>query len=135
VSTDNPVIMFIFLIYSLVLRWGNVSNSNVTMKFAQLHYFLSQNIIPYDPPSQKLGGTCHPLKICPWLASGPCAVASGLFYLSLPPWLKPSVTPQIIAMQNKICKKEDILTFLNVLGDSFISHEKCGLVLQKEDVL
>jgi len=36
--------MFIFLIDSLNLRWGNVSNSNATMKFAQLHYFLSQNI-------------------------------------------------------------------------------------------
>jgi len=44
VSTDNPVIMFIFLIYSLALCWGNVSNSNVTMTFAQLHYFLSQNV-------------------------------------------------------------------------------------------
>ena len=38
--------MLIFLIYSLILCWGNVSNSNVTMKFAQIHYryFLSQNI-------------------------------------------------------------------------------------------
>jgi len=36
--------MFIFLIYSLVLCWKYVSNSNVTMKFAQLHYVSSQNV-------------------------------------------------------------------------------------------
>jgi len=30
VSTDNPVMMLIFIIYSLVLCWGNVSNSKVT---------------------------------------------------------------------------------------------------------
>jgi len=39
VSTDNPVMMLIFLIYSLALCWRNVSNSNVTTKFAQLNYF------------------------------------------------------------------------------------------------
>jgi len=54
VSTDNPVIMLIFLICSMVLCWVNVSNSNATMKFAQLHYFLSQNVgwdkIYYVPP-------------------------------------------------------------------------------------
>jgi len=50
-------------------------------------------------------------------------VASGPFYLSLPPRLKPLVTPVIIAMQNKKCKKEDILTILNVLGDYLISHQ------------
>jgi len=44
VSTDNPVIVLIFLIYSLILCWGNVSNSNVIMKFAQLHYFSSENV-------------------------------------------------------------------------------------------
>jgi len=38
------MIMLIFLIYSLALCWGNVSNSNVTMKFAQVYCFLSQNI-------------------------------------------------------------------------------------------
>jgi len=41
---------------------GNISNSNVTMKFAQLHYFLLQNVegnkIYYVPPVQKLRGTC-----------------------------------------------------------------------------
>jgi len=37
-------------------------------------------------------------------------------------------------MQNKKFKKEEILTFLNVLGHYFISHEKNGHVLQKEDV-
>jgi len=59
----------------------------------------------------------------------------GLFHLSLPPWLKPLLTSLIIiAMQNKKCKKEDILTFLNVLGDYFISHEHIEHVLQKEDV-
>jgi len=36
--------MLIFLIYSLILCWGNVSNSNVNMKFAQIQYFLSQNV-------------------------------------------------------------------------------------------
>jgi len=63
VSTDNPVL--IFLIYSLVLCWGNVSNSNVTMKFAQLHYVLSQNVggtkdIMF-PTVQKLGRKCPPV--------------------------------------------------------------------------
>ena len=43
-SIDNPVIMLIFPIYFLVSYWENVSDSNVTMKFAQLHYFLPQNI-------------------------------------------------------------------------------------------
>ena len=73
-STDNPVIMFIFLIYSLVPCWVNVSNSNVAMKFTQLHYFLSQNV----------GGTkdiMSPLSKC-WgdmsppspLKLGPCMV-------------------------------------------------------------
>jgi len=37
-------------------------------------------------------------------------------------------------MQNKKCKMENVLTFLNVLGDYFISHEKIGHVFQKEDV-
>jgi len=32
------------------------------------------------------------------------------------------------------CKKEDILTFLNVHGDYFISHEKSGHVLQNENI-
>jgi len=65
-STDNPVIMLIFLIYSPVVCWGNVSNSNVTVKFAQLHYFLSQNvggpkdIVPHCP---KVGG--HVLPVPP----------------------------------------------------------------------
>jgi len=61
--------MFSILIYSLALCWGNVSNSNVTMKFAQLHYFLSQNIggaKRYDvPPVQKLEGTCPPITTVP----------------------------------------------------------------------
>jgi len=43
VSADNAVIMLIFLVYSLILCWGIVSKSNITMKFAQIHYFLSQN--------------------------------------------------------------------------------------------
>jgi len=43
-TTDSPVVMFIFLIYSLALCWGNVYKSKITMTFAQLHYFLSQNI-------------------------------------------------------------------------------------------
>jgi len=64
VSTDNPVITFIFLVYALVLCWGNVSNSNVTMKFAQLHHFSSQNVEGtkniMSPPVQNLEGTCPP---------------------------------------------------------------------------
>ena len=44
------------------------------------------------------------------------------------------VTPLIIAMQNKKCTKEDILTFFNVLGEYFIFLEKSGHVLQKEGV-
>ena len=35
VSADNLVIMFIFLIYSLAWCLGNVSNSNVSMKFVK----------------------------------------------------------------------------------------------------
>jgi len=66
VSTDNPVIVLIFLIYSLVLCWGNVSNSNVTMKFTQPHYISSQNVGGdkryYVPPCPKVGGTCHPFS-------------------------------------------------------------------------
>jgi len=64
--------MIIFLIYSLVLCWANVSNSNVTIKFAQLHYFLSQNVggtKDIMPPCPKVGGTCPPVppfKIGPW---------------------------------------------------------------------
>ena len=71
-STNNPVIVLIFLIYSLVLCWGNVSNSNVTMKFEQLHYFSRQNVGGdkryYVPPVQKLGGICPPHKLGPCLA-------------------------------------------------------------------
>jgi len=55
--------MFVFLIYSLVLCWGNVSNSDVTVKFAQLHYFLSQNVGGTKDnmsPFPKVGGTCPP---------------------------------------------------------------------------
>jgi len=37
----------------------------------------------------------------------------------------------MIVIQNKKCEKEDILTFFNVLGDYFISHEKSGPVLKK----
>jgi len=36
-------------------------------------------------------------------------------------------------MSNNKCKKEDILTFLNVLVEYSISHEKSGHVIQKED--
>jgi len=37
-------------------------------------------------------------------------------------------------MQHKNCKKQDVLTFSNFLGEYFISHETNGNVLQKEDV-
>jgi len=69
VSTDNPVKMLIFLNYSLVLCLGNVCNSNVTMKFARLHYFLSQNVGEtkdiMSPSVQKLRGTCPPMNSVP----------------------------------------------------------------------
>jgi len=68
------------------------------------------------------------------LASGPRQWPVGPFYLNLPPCLKTFLTPVLIAMQNKECEKTDILTFLNALADYFISHEKSGHVLQKEDV-
>jgi len=65
--------MFIFLIYSQALCWGNIFNSNVTMKFAQLHYFFSQNIggdnYYYVPHAQKLGKTTSPRSS---LKLGPC---------------------------------------------------------------
>jgi len=56
--------MFIFLIYSLALCWGNVSNSKVTMTFAQLHYFLSQKHWEGQkilcPPCSNVGGELSP---------------------------------------------------------------------------
>jgi len=60
VSTDNPVIMFMFFMYSLVLCWGNISNSKATWN---LHNYLSfydkmlggQNIL-CPPLSKSLGG-------------------------------------------------------------------------------
>ena len=65
--------MPIFLIYSLILCWGNVSNSNVNMKFAQIQYFLSQNVGRtkdiMSPLFQKLGGHVPPFphKLGPWI--------------------------------------------------------------------
>jgi len=65
VSTDNPGITFILLTYALVLCWGNISNSNATMKFAQLHYFSSQNVggdkIYYAPLSKSWGRHVPPV--------------------------------------------------------------------------
>jgi len=58
-------------------------------------------------------------------------MASGPFELSLPSWLKTLVTPLFIAMQNKKRKNEDILTFLNVLGDYFFSYEKVDMYSKK----
>jgi len=64
-TTDNPVIMFIFLICTLVLCWANVSHSNVTMKFAHVHHFSSQNVGGdkryYVPPCPKVGGDMSPV--------------------------------------------------------------------------
>ena len=58
--------MLIFLNYLLTLCWVNVSNSNVTMIFAKLHYFLSQNIGEtkdnMSPPVQKLGLNVPPFS-------------------------------------------------------------------------
>jgi len=78
--------MFIFLIYSLGLCWGNVSNSNVTMKFAQLHYFLSQNIGGtkdiMSPSVQKLGGhvSRSPINSVPGQGHGVAVVTSYSHY-------------------------------------------------------
>ena len=51
---------------------GNVPNSNVTIKFAQIHYFLWQNVGEdkryYVLLAQKLWGTCPPINSVP--ASG-----------------------------------------------------------------
>ena len=56
-SSDN--------VYFLSFSPGNISNSNVTIKLAQLHYFLSQNIggtkDNMSPSVQKLGDTPPPL--------------------------------------------------------------------------
>jgi len=59
--------MSIFLIYSLVLFWG-VSNSNVTMKVVQLHYFYhkifgDKRYCVSSCPN--VGGTCPPLNSAP----------------------------------------------------------------------
>jgi len=73
--------MFICIIYSLALCWGNASNSNVTMKFAQLHYFLSQNVGGgkdiISPLSKSWGGhvlpvPSHKLGPCLYLFTGFC---------------------------------------------------------------
>jgi len=56
--------MFIFPINYLALCWENFSNCNVTMKFAQLHYFLSQNIGGKNilsPPCPKVGRDMPPV--------------------------------------------------------------------------
>jgi len=63
--------MLILHIYYLALCWGNVSNSNVNMKFAQIHYFLSQNVGGdkryyvggHAPP--KVGRICPPHQLGP----------------------------------------------------------------------
>jgi len=52
------------LIFFSFIPWfyagGNVSNRIVTIKFAQIHYFLSQNVggnkMYYLPPCPKVGG-------------------------------------------------------------------------------
>jgi len=61
-------------------------------------------------------------------------LASGPLLAKFSPWMKPLVAPLIMTMSNNKCKKEDILTFFNVLGEYFISHEKRGHVLQNEGV-
>jgi len=70
VSTDNPAIMFIFLIYSLALCLGNVSNSKVTWNLHKYvtfyHKMLGGTKDIMSPPVQKLGGTCPPKKLGPW---------------------------------------------------------------------
>jgi len=37
-------------------------------------------------------------------------------------------------LNNNKCKKENILIFLNVFVEYFISHEKSGHAIKKEDV-
>jgi len=58
--------MFIFLIYYLVLRWVDVSNSNVAMKFTQ-HYFSSQIVGGekryYVPPFPNVGRDMSPISL------------------------------------------------------------------------
>jgi len=61
-SAYNLAIMLIFLIDSLALCWGKVSNNHVTMNFTQLHYFLSQNVgYIMSPLVQKLAGHVPPV--------------------------------------------------------------------------
>jgi len=55
VSTDNPVIMFILLIYSLVLCWGNLHNY---ITFYHKMLWGTKDIM--SPPVQKLGGHVPP---------------------------------------------------------------------------
>jgi len=55
----------------------------------------------------------------------------GPFQLSFPSYLKPLVTVLIIAMQKKKCKKDDVLTFVNVLGEYFNSHENVDMCFKK----
>ena len=59
----STVIMFTVLICSMASCWRNVSNSNVTMKFAQLH-FLAQNIGGQKilcPPCPQVEGGMFPV--------------------------------------------------------------------------
>jgi len=74
------MITFVFVIYSLALYWGKVSNGNVTMKSTQLHYFLSENIgwtkdIRSTCPN--VGGTFPSFKL------GPCNMWSMTFSLRI----------------------------------------------------
>ena len=61
--------MLTFLNYSLVLCWGIVCNSNVTMKFARLHCFLSQNVgggtKDFMSPLSKCWGDMSPINSVP----------------------------------------------------------------------
>ena len=70
VSTDNPEIMLIFLIYSLVLCWGSFQHWCHHEIFTITLLFITkilggQKIL--CPPCPKVGGTCPPINSLPTL--------------------------------------------------------------------
>jgi len=76
---------------------GNVSNRKVTMTFAQLHYFYHrileiQKIL--RPPCSKVGGTCHPHKLGPWLQC--CINTAPVSYAG-------QVAPEPLSIMTKLC--------------------------------
>jgi len=69
------------------------------------------------------------------LASGPHTVPSRRFLIAFSNLAQTySYATDYYSYAKCEMQREDILTFLNVLGEYFISHEKRGHVLQKEDI-